>query len=493
MVADTRARASSKTEVLGVAAKLVADVRKALGDESSESAKIFANASLSANSLEVARLYAASQEAASSGRLDDARQSALKSVEIDPKFGVGYQLLAVQARNSGNLQEAQKYIDQALQYLDTMTERERYATRGFNYRLQGDWSLCVKEYGELVARYAADPTGHNQRALCATKLRSMKGAVSEMQQVVDLLPKRALFRNNLALYANYASDFDKGEKEVRAIGEPGVYVNIALAQAQMGKGLPANAADAYMKLASMDGGASFAASGLGDIALYEGRYADAARTFEQGAAADLAAKNKDKAAMKLLSLAYAQVQRGLRGPAMTAAEKALQNSNAVPVRFLAARVLIDAGSADRAMTLAADLASEIPNEPQAYAKILEGDIALKNGKPRDAIKALTAANELLDTWIGDFDLGRAYLEAKLYAQADSLFDKCLKRRGEALALFVDEEPTFGYFPPVYYYQGRVREELKNANFADSYRAYLNIRGKSVEDSLLPEVRRRAGR
>jgi tetratricopeptide (TPR) repeat protein len=205
-------------------------------------------------------------------------------------------------------------------------------------------------------------------------------------------------------------------------------------------------------------------------------------------------KKADKAAMKLVSLAYADVLRGLNGPAVAAAEKALeQNSKAVPIRFLAARIFVEAGSIEKARTLAEGLADELPVEPQAYAKIIEGDIALKNGKARVAIKALTAANELLDTWIGDFDLGRAYLDAGLPTQADSQFDRCLKRKGEALSLFADEEPTFGYFPPVYYYQGRVREALKNAGFAESYRAYLAIRGKSTEDALLPDVRRLAGR
>ena len=47
-------------------------------------------------------------------------------------------------------------------------------------------------------------------------------------------------------------------------------------------------------------------------------------------------------------------------------------------------------------------------------------------------------------------------------------------------------------PPVYYYQGRVREGLKTAGFAESYRAYLAIRGKAGEDPLLAEIRRRAG-
>jgi hypothetical protein len=71
---------------------------------------------------------------------------------------------------------------------------------------------------------------------------------------------------------------------------------------------------------------------------------------------------------------------------------------------------------------------------------------LKNKDARQAVKIFSDANGLLDTWIGHFDLGRAYLEISQFAQADSEFDRCLKRRGEALALFIDEEPTFGYFP-----------------------------------------------
>ena len=100
------------------------------------------------------------------------------------------------------------------------------------------------------------------------------------------------------------------------------------------------------------------------------------------------------------------------------------------------------------------------------------------------------AETQLDTWMGHFSR-RAYLEAKAFTQADAEFDRCIKRRGETLALFLDEEPTYGFLPPVYYYQGRVREGLNSAGFADSYRTYVAIRGESKEDPLLPEARRRA--
>ena len=235
------------------------------------------------------------------------------------------------------------------------------------------------------------------------------------------------------------------------------------------------------------------ASGLGDLALYRGRLSDAARIFTAGAAADLASKDTDRAANKFAALAHVQLMRQQKSAAVATVEKALANSNAVKIRFLAARVFVEAGSVEKARTLAAGLASELQAEPQAYAKIIEGEAALKDGDPRQTIRLLTEANALLDTWIGHFDLGRAYLEAKGFTQADSEFDRCIKRRGEALALFMDEEPTYGFFPPVYYYQGRVREALNNAGFAESYRAYVEMRGNSAEDPLLPEARRHASR
>jgi hypothetical protein len=159
---------------------------------------------------------------------------------------------------------------------------------------------------------------------------------------------------------------------------------------------------------------------------------------------------------------------------------------------LAARIFVEADAIAKARTIAAGLSAELPAEPHAYGKIIEGEIALKNGDPRQAVSILTDANEILDTWLSHFDLGRAYLERRAFPQADSEFERCIKRRGEALSLLVDEEPTYGYFPMVYYYQGHVREGLKNPGSADSYREYLKIRGKSTEDPVLPDVRKRAG-
>ena len=154
---------------------------------------------------------------------------------------------------------------------------------------------------------------------------------------------------------------------------------------------------------------------------------------------------------------------------------------------------MDAGNSAKARTEAGRLSLgtfETPAVSEAYAKILEGRLALEQGDVRQAIKLLTEANTLLDTWIGHYDLGRAYLEAGAFALADAEFDTCIKRRGEALSLLLNEQPTYGYFPVVHYYQGLAREGLQNARSADSFRKYLEFRGESTEDPFVGEIGRR---
>ena len=53
-------------------------------------------------------------------------------------------------------------------------------------------------------------------------------------------------------------------------------------------------------------------------------------------------------------------------------------------------------------------------------------------------------------------------------------------------------PTYEYFPPVYYYEGRAREGMKSEGFAEFYRGYLGIRGQSSDDPLAVDIRRRLG-
>ena len=495
VISTVSAKASAKDQVVVAATRLAGEIRQALGDDESDSRQMFAMASVSASSPEVLRYYAMARDASSNLKYDEAQVYYTKAIELDPKFGIGYQGLATLARNQGHFDEAEKYVTEALRYLDGMTERERYTTRGLYYTLTGDQQQCVKEFGDLVAKYPVDVLAHNNLALCLTYVRDVPKAVEVVKRAVELVPRRALFRINLGLYSNYAGDFEGAKTQAQVLREMGSLrwslFNRALAE--VGQGELAAAAATYEELGKTDAlGSSQMSSGLADLAIQQARFADAVGILERGAAADLNARNHERAASKLAALAHANLLGQQKAPAIAAANKALAANNAVKVRFLAGRIFLEVGENQRAEKLIADLGAEIHAEPHAYAKILEGGLALKRGDAQQAVTLLTEANALLDTWIGRFDLGRAYLDAGMPAEADAEFERCIQRRGEALALFLDEEPTYAFFTPIHYYRGRAREEMKKPEFVESYRAYLNIRGKSAEDPLLPDVRRRAG-
>jgi tetratricopeptide (TPR) repeat protein len=122
--------------------------------------------------------------------------------------------------------------------------------------------------------------------------------------------------------------------------------------------------------------------------------------------------------------------------------------------------------------------------------LILGEIALQEHDTNQAIELFNEAKERSDTWLGRFDLGRAYLEAGAFTEADAEFERCIQRRGEVLELFMDDVPTYSYLPEVYYLQGRDREGLNSPDFSTFYRTYLSIRGQSTQDPLLADIHRR---
>src|SRR5205823_5275925 len=145
------------------------------------------------------------------------------------------------------------------------------------------------------------------------------------------------------------------------------------------------------------------------------------------------------------------------------------------IMFLAGRVLLETGRVPRALELAKALALKLDDEPHVYGKLLEGEGDLKRGDPRAALAKFKEAQDLSDSWLGRFDLGRAYLAAGGYLEADSEFDRCLKRRGEATAALLDDVPTYRWLAPAHFYLARTKEAIKAGSGTDSFKAFLAIK------------------
>ena len=477
--------------MVGAATDLGNRVRSALGDRSSDSARRFATEALSATSVDVVRAYALAMQALSNSQFAEARASFARAVAIDPNFGLAYAGMAIASSNMGQPAEAEQYVKEAIRHVDRMTERERFRTRGLLYFVTNDYEACVKEYGDLLAQYEADVAARNNLALCSTKLRDMTRARDEMKRVVEILPRRSLYRVNVSLYSTYAGNFDAGEEEAaiaQELNDP--YAPQALALAKLGQG---------------DFGAAAAAFEALGRSRAPGRRTPPRAWPTSRCIRGASAPPRGCWPMARPPISQARIPTAPRSswcrwptPSCHAAGRARPSpppigraspQRSIPVRFMAGRIYAEGGALRRPRPSPANWWASCRSSRRPTARSARAWSLLKRDA-RGAVRQLTEANKLLDTWIGHFDLGRAYLAAGAFPQADSEFDRCLKRSGEALSLFLDEEPTSGVLPPVYYYLGRAREGMGTAAYADAYRRYLAIRNQTDGDPLAADIRKR---
>jgi len=486
--------ASNKQDVLGAAGKLAESLRKGLGDTTPESAQQSAAETFSAGSLEAAHAYAVGQDFQQAARWDDALKAYGQAAELDPNLGRAYAGMAALYNNLGKHQDAEKYYGLAMSHIDRMTDREKYRTRSGYYLFTRNQPKAMEELSALVSQYPADTAGHANLALAYFYNRDMNKALEEQKRALEITPHSLLQRVNYSMYALYAGDFDTAAKEARAILQENPKFDQALrtmALAELGLGHTTEAAENYGKLQAVSPyGASIAATGLADLAQYEGKLADAASILEKAIKVDLAARDAESVADRTAMLALVQMTLGKTQEALSSANKASLDSKDPRVLYRSAQVYVAAGQDAKALQIVAPLSQRLESEPQAYAKLIAGEAQLKKGSARDALNSFQEAQKLADTWLGHFDMGRAYLDAGAFTEASSEFDICLTRRGEATSVLLDYVPSYHLLPAVYYYQGRAREGLNSPGAAESYKTFLSIKEKGAGDPLVADAQRR---
>lgn len=485
----------TKAEVFKAADRLAADLRADLGDISADTAQPVVRETVTASSLEAWKLYVHAQELAAQGKDDEAIQEFLKAIDLDPKLGRAYANLAVVYRNLGNIEKAKECYEKAMPLLENMTERERYRTRGSYYFINRNYNKAIEEYSRLYEQFPMDSAAQINLPLAYFYARDMKKAFEIGKQAVELNPGNITPLYNQVWYAIGAGKFAVAEEEAQRVLELNPkfgWVHACLALIQLAQDRPVEAVGSYQRMESFNPrAASLASVGLADFALYEGRFNDAKDILEKGIAEDLKNGFIEEAIHKRTILAETLIYLGKKALAVEAAGKAVAGSKKESILFTSALVYIEAGMEDKALILSQELNNLLQPEPQAYAKIIEGELSLKKGKLTEAVNIFQEAQALLDTWIGHLALGRAYVDAKAYIEAHSEFELCLKRMGEAASVFLDDFPSFRYFPPVYYYLGKAQEGLKSPAASESFRKFLNIRKNADEgDPLVEDARRR---
>ena len=496
-VKSATASAASKAEVLGAVDALAAKIRTGLGDTKVETTKVAAGERFSAGSLDAFREYTTAQNASVAGRDEEAASHYRRAIDLDPKFGRAYSGLAISTQRLGHSDEATRAWNTALSLLDRMTDREKYRTLGSYYLgIVQNYDKAVENYSALVAAYPADSGGFANLALAHFYLHDFAKAAAEGRRASEIDPRNLTNKANLALYAMYAGDFKGGAASAKSViaENPSSYkARLPIAMDAAVRGDLAAADAAYQDMTRTGAlGASLAAQGRADLALYGGRLAEAKAELTKGIATDLATQSTTAAALKQMALAEAELAAGRRAQAVAAAHSGMALSRQLSVLVPAARVLLRAGKGAEARTCAAELEGQLQKPNRAYGKIVLAEIALEEKRPpAEAIDLLTQARQLADLWLGRYVLGVAYVQANAFAEAITELEAADKRRGEATALFFDDKPTLRYLAVLPYWVARAQEGLNiGASAKSHYQEFLDLRKDAPADPLVQDARRR---
>ena len=486
--------ANGREDVLNAVGRLAARVRRELGDASANAEQIKDAETFTAASLEAAHEYVQAQELQAAGRYADALEGYNKALKLDPQLGRAYAGLGAVSNSMLHRDEAIGYYKQALGLIDRMTDREKFRTRGGYYAVIGDNEKAREQYEALFKQYPADSNALSNLAVVVANQRDMTRALDLGRKASAFYPNNVLRRNNVALFAMYGGNFQVAEKQatdVLGLNKDYVKAYLVIAMAQLGTGRSAEADATWQQVEKVSAvGRDLAALGRSDLALYEGRLTDASKILEQALAKPSEGRTPLTTGRLLATLAEVRTLQGRDGDAVKLADQALSQSRYSSIALFAGRAFIAAGKPERGDEIASELDQKLDQVSQTYAKLLSGEAALKRGNARAAIGHFNAAQKIMDMWLGRDGLGRAYLTLGVFPDAQTEFDACLTRKGEATTVLLDDIPTYHLLATTRYYQARAQEGQGSPAAAVSYKTFLSIKEKGDEQGLVADARRR---
>jgi tetratricopeptide (TPR) repeat protein len=495
IVTSVKVDAGDKSQVLTAIGTLSGDLREELGDEDLDREKLVASETFTAKNLEAAKAYSKAQSLQYNGKYDEAMEFYQQALEHDPGFGRAYSGLALSANALGRTEDADEYWKKALENLGSMTERERLRTLGLYYSLvTRNFAKAIETYETLVEKFPADDTAHNGLAVQYFYALDFDKAREQGSVMLDIYPNSVMGRSNYALYAMYSTDFETAVTEAAKVREmDAAYFKAWLPVAI--KALSDNdieaARQAYknMQPAGIRGQLT-GQIGLADAAMYAGEFDKARALFTEGIASAQDAGSSYFEATTRIGLSEALLRGGADDAAVAASLlEALDTSGGLSRQVPAALMYVEIGDVQSARLIEEALSKVLQPQSRAYATLINGVIALRDGDTVTAIDSISAGIELADLWLLRFYRGIAYLGAGYGAEALDEFTACYERRGEASAVFLDDLPTYRDAATLPYWKGRAQQAIGMAHDArQSFMTFIAARPEG--DALAEDARER---
>jgi serine/threonine protein kinase/tetratricopeptide (TPR) repeat protein len=499
-LATAEAPVANKAAVLKGVEAVATALRARFGDTPTEGATRAAAETVTAASLDALQQYSIAQDLSSSGKQEESIPHYRKAIELDQNFGRAYSGLATVLFNLGQRQEATELWERSLKLMEHMTERERYRTLGLWFAGPGgSYEKAIENFEKLVSLYPADRAGQSNLAFSYFQILDFEKAMRHGRAAVDLYPKNPRARMNFAIYATYAGDLKTADAEARTVIKDSKTLYKAylpLAAVAFANSDYDAMRGAYEAMKTTAPGTSVAVHGLADLAMYEGRWADAEKLLSDGIAADAKTKNTTSQAAKLMMRAELHATLNRMPQALGDAQDALQISKEHSTLLPAALLYIRANRRADAQAIAQELSNQFQRRGRAYGEIVQAELARAAGSYVPATEAFSRAAKLSDLWIGRFLLARTYIDAEQYPLAQAELAIAERRRLEASAVFLDDVPSYRYLSTMPYWTARMQQGTnpQSAAAAESYKKFLALRPDTTAgDAIAADARKRLAR
>jgi tetratricopeptide (TPR) repeat protein len=475
---ESRAVARRDSELLGVVERLGRSILSELGAASvSDAAQ---QTTEFTRSLGAAKAWAQGRSFEHQGAIQDAVVSYQVALDEDPAFGPAHARLAFLEFDLGRKADGKQSWTFAQAHIDRFTERERLALLGTYYLdIVGDSAASLEYFDDLLHKYPAETRIRFDVARAAYGQADFARALTESDRALQTYAEIDAERLRMARYARYAGDIERSISESEYLINKDPRNAAALLQLALAHAAGAQLHEArqvYRKIDDESVYAVLAESGIADLDLYLGRLGTAFEALPDRVEGLAAEGRLEEAALIGLVLADARLLAEGPAGAVTAAQASLRMSDNPRTKISAAFVFVNADASEDALAIARDLAVSTRNTDRAYGRAIIAAQMRQNGEYVEAIELSRQALDLADLWRLHFELGRTYAEAGMFAEAFSELQACQKRRGEAVAMYLDDVPTLRYSAEVYYWLGLVYEGLgMSAAAEETFRAFLKLR------------------
>lgn len=374
-----------------------------------------------------------------------------RAVELDPEFALAYGVLTIEYSNLGESRIAADYARRAYALRDRVSEPENYFIRArYGKSGSGNIDMAVQASRAWIQAYPRMPMPHILLAgsiypVIGEYSRAREHALAAIRMTPDNpIPYALLMDDDIAL--NRFDAARAAHAQARRLNLHSLMFAIDLHQLAF---LQRDAAGMAQQLAATQGQAGFEdqlLAAAAEAAAFHGRMDEARRLTVQAMGAAQRAGEQEPVAVYLAMSAVREALYGNAREARQRAQSAIGRSSARDVLYGAALALAASGADAQAEALAAQLASQFPEDTLVrynYLPTVQARLALNRGAAGEALHLLrpAAPYELGVTrssplgWTALYPIhmrGEAYLASKDYPKAIAEFKRILDNPGLAM-------------------------------------------------------------